>query len=107
MSIRNMIITWLTDDTCRICSKFYDFDDVLIDPVTQQIIIYDSAGLARGTYTHLTMWPGSMGVGTYCHDWIIPVAGPTGDWKISWRATYVTAGGTYPMRERANFKVGV
>jgi len=88
-------------------TRFYDYNDNLVNPATQRIIIYDSNRLARGTYTHLTMWPGSIGLGTWSHDYAVPANAPTGDWLISWRATYLVGGGTYPIRERINFKVGV
>ncbi|GAH11010.1 unnamed protein product [marine sediment metagenome] len=105
MSIENMKVTWLTDDTIRACATFRDYADEITDPPTQLIIYYDPEGLARGTASHGTMNPGSISLGHWCNDFVIPVAGPTGDWKLSWRVTYTAGGGTFPVREIAYFKV--
>jgi len=106
MSIENMKITWLTDDTIRVCATFYDYDGTtLVNPPTQQLIYYDPTGLARGTASHGTMNPGSISLGYWCNDFAIPAAGPIGDWKLSWRITYVAGGGTFPVREVVFFKV--
>ena len=105
MSIENMKVTWVTDDTVRACATFYDYADDLTDPVTQLLTYYDPTGLARGTASHGTMNPGSISLGYWCNDFAIPAAGPIGDWKLSWRITYVAYGGTFPVREVAFFKV--
>lgn len=105
MSIENMKVTWLTDDTVRACATFYDYEGNLNDPPTQLVIYYDPEDIARGTASHGTMNPGSISLGHWCNDFVIPVTGPTGDWKLSWRVTYVAGGGTFPIREIAYFKV--
>ncbi|GAH62619.1 unnamed protein product [marine sediment metagenome] len=105
MSIENMKVTWLTDDTIRACATFRDYEEELTDPPTQLITYYDPEGLAHGTASHGTMNPGSISLGHWCNDFPIPAAGPTGDWKLSWRVTYTAGGGTFPVREIAHFKV--
>ncbi len=105
MSIQNLKVTWLTDDTIRACATFYDYEETLVNPPTQELIYYDPEGLARGTASHSTMNPGSISLGHWCNDFPIPIAGPIGDWKLSWRATYTAGGGTFPIREIAYFKV--
>ena len=93
----NLTLIWLQDDTIRIQATIRDFDDTLVDPDSHQIIIYNPLAVAMGTYTG----PSRVSLGIFTQDYAIPSAGPSGDWKISWRATF----GAFNSREIGYFKV--
>ena len=99
MSSLNLKLTWLTDDTVRIQTLTYDFDEALFEPTTHVVKIYDPTGSLRGSIVPPNI--GTTGTGTYYYDYVIPSDAPAGVWKTSWKVL----SGTYPAREIIHFKV--
>ena len=92
----NMEVTWLTDDTVRVQAVIKDFDGTLLDPTSNEVIVYAPSGANMGTLSAT-----QRGSGTYSADYVIPVASVSGVWKISWKAL----SGTFPAREVIDFIV--
>jgi hypothetical protein len=58
-----------------------DTDNALYTPDSQEVKVYDSAGALKTTITDLVL----VSTGVYYIKYTVPGAGPTGQWKISWK----------------------
>jgi hypothetical protein len=70
-------------DTVRLKSTIRDYDNVLIDPDTHSIKVYNPSDVLSGA--EITT-PNRDSVGVYYTDYTVPVFGPDGIWKCIWKA---------------------
>lgn len=78
------IITWDRGDTIRINNIYSDIDDIVYDPETIELRIYDPTGSLNSTVTYAASEIIRSDEGIYYYDFDIPTDAIIGSWITKW-----------------------